>query len=85
MERDIEKLNMELIQAQILLRASHDLYQDLLAETVRHKFSDATVAAADHSREIRLRVAKFTQRDEEIRRMLLRLNKLGNPSRKMAG
>jgi len=84
MERDIEKLNMELIQAQILLRASHDLFEDILVQITRRKLSGIQGDSDTLHEEIGLRVAKFGQRDEEIRRMLSRLEKLGKPAARVA-
>jgi len=84
MEGDIERLNMELIQAQILLRASHDLFEDILIQINRRKISDNSEASDELSAQIGDRVAKFGQRDAEIRRMLLRLEKLGKPAVKAA-
>lgn len=84
MESDLEKLNMELIQAQILLRASHDLFEDILVQITRRRLSDKTDCEDDLSNQISARIAKFGQRDAEIRRMLLRLEKLGKPAMKVA-
>lgn len=84
MESDLEKLNMELIQAQILLRASHDLFEDILVQITRRRLSEKTDCEDDLSNQISARIAKFGQRDAEIRRMLLRLEKLGKPSMKVA-
>lgn len=84
MESDIENLNMELIQAQILLRASHDLFEDILVQITRRKLSGLTGNSDDLHEEIGQRVAKFGQRDEEIRRMLSRLEKLGKPATSVA-
>lgn len=75
---------MELIQAQILLRASHDLFEDILIQINRRKISDNSEASDELSAQIGDRVAKFGQRDAEIRRMLLRLEKLGKPAVKTA-
>lgn len=75
---------MELIQAQILLRASHDLFEDILIQINRRKISDNSEASDELSAQIGDRVAKFGQRDAEIRRMLLRLEKLGKPAVKAA-
>lgn len=84
MESDIEKINMELIQAQILLRASHDLFEDILVQITRRRLSGDSKSNDQLSEQISSRMAKFGQRDEEIRRMLLRLEKLGKPSAKVA-
>ncbi|MEQ1889873.1 MAG: hypothetical protein ABL951_11955 [Alphaproteobacteria bacterium] len=84
MESDIEKLNMELIQAQILLRASHDLFEDILVQINRRRISGINDCNDRLGEEIGQRVARFGQRDEEIRRMLLRLEKLGKPSARVA-
>ena len=84
MESDIEKLNMELIQAQILLRASHDLFEDILVQINRRRISGTTDCNDGFGEEIGQRVARFGQRDEEIRRILLRLEKLGKPSARVA-
>ena len=84
MERDIENLNLELIQAQILLRASHDLFKDIMLEVTRRKIYDTAEDLNNVDREIRERVAKFSSRDEEIRRMLARLDKLGNSGKQVA-
>lgn len=84
MESDIEKLNMELIQAQILLRASHDLFEDILVQLTRRRLSDNSKSDDGLNQQISNRMAKFGQRDEEIRRMLLRLEKLSKPAAKVA-
>ncbi|MFZ5834415.1 MAG: hypothetical protein ACOY2B_03385 [Pseudomonadota bacterium] len=84
METDIEKLNMELIQAQILLQASHDLFEDILVQVTRRKLSGRPDDSDKLREEIGQRVAKFGQRDEEIRRMLSRLEKLGKPASRVA-
>lgn len=77
MATDLENLNMELIQAQILLRASHELFEDILVEFTRRKLSHHSGSEDNFEQEIGSRVAKFGYRDEEIRRMLSRLEKLG--------
>ncbi|MFZ5930211.1 MAG: hypothetical protein ACOY15_03230 [Pseudomonadota bacterium] len=84
MATDIENLNLELIQAQILLRASQGFFRDVLLEITRRKISDDLVLADDLSRKIGMHVTRFAQRDEEIRRMLSRLEKLGRPINKIA-
>ena len=76
---DLEKLNMELIQAQLLLKASHELYEDILVKTTRLRFSENLLDDATLQRDIGVRIAKFGQRDEEIRKMLKRLERLGKP------
>lgn len=74
---DLEKLNAELEQAQMLLRASHELYEDILVETTRHRLSDKiNNDCAQLGRGISARIAKFGHRDLEIRRMLKRLETL---------
>jgi hypothetical protein len=82
MESDLEKLNMELIQAQILLRASHDLFEDILVQLTRRRLSGESNDGLNE--QISNRMAKFGQRDEEIRRMLQRLEKLSKPAAKVA-
>lgn len=84
MESDIEKLNMELIQAQMLLRASHDLFEDILVEVTRQRLSGKMSSNDEINLKISARITKFSQRDDEIRRQLLRLNKLGKPQTKIA-
>lgn len=76
MLNDLEKLNAELIQAQMLLRASHELYEDILVETTRHRISDGIRDGANLGRDISARIAKFGHRDHEIRNMLKRLEPL---------
>ena len=78
---DLEKLNMELIQAQLLLKASHELYEDILVKTTRLRFSENLLDDATLQRDIGVRIAKFGQRDEEIRKMLKRLERLGKSPR----
>lgn len=73
MTQNPEKLAMELIQAQMLLRASHDLYEDILVQAARCKLADCEDRRAKYQREIDARIAKFANRDTEIRRMLVRL------------
>lgn len=75
MNHTIETLNMELIQAQILLRASHDLYEDILVEAALQKLS-ASGHDTSLSQGIGARLSRFAHRDLEIRRMLARLQKL---------
>lgn len=84
MESDIEKLNMELIQAQMLLRASHDLFEDILVEVTRQRLSGKMASNDEINLKISALITKFSQRDDEIRRMLLRLNKLGKPQTKIS-
>jgi len=80
MEPLIEKLNAELVQAQILLRASHDLYEDILVETALQKLSPQTQDRDKFHTGIGARLSRFANRDQEIRRMLARLQKLGKSS-----
>lgn len=84
MGKDLENLNLELIQAQILLRASHDFFRDILLEVTRRKVSDDLVLTGEISQKIGMHVTRFGQRDEEIRRMLSRLEKLGKPINNVA-
>lgn len=74
---DLERLNTELLQAQLLLQASHQLYEDILVDVTRRRFTAVVPEDAPLSDELTVRLAKFAQRDEEIRRMLKRLQKLG--------
>ena len=84
MGKDLENLNLELIQVQILLHVSHGFFRDVLLEITRRKVSDDLVLADDLSQKIGMHVARFGQRDEEIRRMLSRLEKLGKPINNVA-
>ncbi len=84
MEKDLENLNLELIQAQILLRASHDLFKEIILEITRRKVSGRSGNEDNFGQGTGTRIAKFTQRDEEIRRLLVRLEKLGKPTERVA-
>ena len=84
MEKDLKNLNLALIQAQILLRASHDLLTSILLEVNRRKASDDLARVDDLSRETGLHLSSLDHRDEEIRRILARLEKLGKPTNKVA-
>jgi hypothetical protein len=75
--QNLEKLNTELLQAQLLLQASHQLYEDILVDVTRRRLKATDSEDAPLSDELSARLAKFAQRDEEIRRMLMRLQKLG--------
>ncbi len=80
MPKDLEKLNVELLQAQLLLGAGHELYENILIKTTRCRFPENLVDGSTLLRDIGVHIAKFGQRDEEIRRMLTRLERLGRPA-----
>jgi hypothetical protein len=79
---DLENLNFELIQAQILLHVGHDFLTGILLEVGRRKASGDLAHEDNFSRGKGLALSSPDHRDEEIRRILARLEKLGRPGNK---
>jgi len=84
MEKDLEKLNLALIKAQILLHVGRDFLTGILLEVSRRKASGDLTREDDFSRGTGLDLSSLDHRDEEIRRILARLEKLGRPINKVA-
>lgn len=84
MEKDLEKLNLALIKAQILLHVGHDFLTGILLEASRRKASGDLTREDDFNRGTGLDLSSLDHRDEEIRRILARLEKLGRPINKVA-
>lgn len=72
MVRDIETLSRELARAQLLLRASHELYEEILVEISRSRITRSPTLGRDISE----RIVQFAEREQEIIQMISRLDAL---------
>jgi len=84
MEKDLEKLNLALIKVQVLLHVGHDFSTGVLLEVSRRKAAGDLAREDDFSRGTGLDLSSPDHRDEEIRRILARLERLGRPINKVA-